>query len=191
MILESLVTTVDRAGRVNLAPMGPTVDPALTRFRLRPFATSRTCANLRETRRATIHVTDDCLLIARAALGAIEAMPPLMKNQKAGYCILQDCCRWFAVEIEQWNETAARIVAECRTVDQGEVRSFFGFNRAKHAVIEGAILATRIHILSPEAINTEMNRLRPLVEKTGGEQEHAAFLLLDEFFQRSLPGRVF
>ena len=40
------------------------------------------------------------------------------------------------------------IVAD--VVDSGRLRDFFGFNRAKHAVIEAAILATRIDFLEPQ-----------------------------------------
>ena len=35
----------------------------------------------------------------------------------------------------------------CEVVDRGRLRDFFGFNRAKHAVLEAAILATRTEFL--------------------------------------------
>ncbi|MCG8653076.1 MAG: DUF447 family protein, partial [Pirellulales bacterium] len=66
MILESIVTSVDAAGNVNIAPMGPRVETSsqtrdlqITEFTLRPFQSSRTYANLVETGKAVIHVTDD------------------------------------------------------------------------------------------------------------------------------------
>jgi hypothetical protein len=57
-------------------------------------------------------------------------------------------------------------------------RDFFGFNRAKHAVVEAAILATRTAFLPAEQVAAEFARLRVLVEKTGGPAEHEAFSLL-------------
>ena len=66
-------------------------------------------------------------------------------------------------------------------VHAGHKRDFFGFNRAKHAVVEAAILATRTAFLPAEQIAAEFGRLRVLVEKTGGPDEHAAFALLTEF----------
>ena len=57
-------------------------------------------------------------------------------------------------------------------------RPFFGFNRAKHAVLEAAILATRIGILPDDEIRREMERLAIPVEKTAGQQERRAFEFL-------------
>ena len=75
MILEAVLTTVDTQGVINVAPMGPHVTPDLTQFALKPFVGSRTHANLVATNRATIHVTDDCLLIARAVTGTLATLP--------------------------------------------------------------------------------------------------------------------
>jgi uncharacterized protein len=55
-----------------------------------------------------------------------------------------------------------------------------GFNRAKHAVIEAAILATRLHILEPSLVDADMKRLAISVGKTGAAAERRAFdFLLD------------
>ena len=61
------------------------------------------------------------------------------------------------------------------------VRDFFGFNRAKHAVIEAAILATRTDFLAASHIQAEFERLAVPVEKTGGHQERGAFEILRQF----------
>ena len=71
-------------------------------------------------------------------------------------------------------------------VDHGRLRDFFGFNRAKHAVIEAAILATRIQWLDAAHIRSEFERLAVLVEKTGGRQEHSAFAFLQQFMHEQL-----
>jgi hypothetical protein len=55
----------------------------------------------------------------------------------------------------------------------------FGFNRAKHAVLEAAILATRTHLIPPAEIEKEFERLRVIVNKTAGPQETEAFALLE------------
>ena len=76
----------------------------------------------------------------------------------------------------------------CRVVDSGTVRPFFGFSRAKHAVLEAAILATRTHLIAADEILAGLAQLRPLIDKTGDEDEHIAFELLqktiDERIQR-------
>ncbi|MGE0378382.1 MAG: DUF447 domain-containing protein, partial [Planctomycetaceae bacterium] len=70
---------------------------------------------------------------------------------------------------------------EARVAHVGRHREFFGFNRAKHAVLEGAILATRVHLLPRDEILAEFARLASPVEKTAGPREQQAFQLLWDF----------
>jgi hypothetical protein len=68
-------------------------------------------------------------------------------------------------------------------VYHGVLREFFGFCRAKHAVVEAAILATRLHLLPREEIDAEFRKLARIVEKTGGEQEREAFEFLEAYVE--------
>jgi hypothetical protein len=72
-----------------------------------------------------------------------------------------------------------------RVVGHGRVRDFLGFNRAKHAVLEAAILATRIHLVPADELSGEVSRLERIVEKTGGRQETLAFALLLDHVQQA------
>lgn len=197
MILESIVTTADSSGVVNVAPMGPEVDgPAVRQIKLKPFRTSRTFSNLRSVGTAVVHVTDDVELIAATAIGRIEAAAgggdaglgfdqgmvghlgrtePLLDRWHK----LVDCCHWYAVEVEAWTEDDLRPVATCRIVHHGFQRPMFGPNRGKHAVIEAAILVTRLGLIGRDEVRARMGELRPLVEKTGGAAEHRAWLRLE------------
>lgn len=190
MILESIVTTCDRDGHVNVAPMGPVVDgPGLRSFTLRPFEGSTTFKNLMETRQATIHVTDDVELFARTAIGHVEGDSITQSIQESGivgFRRLVDCHRWFAVSIDEIRGEAPRFEMPCRIVAEGTVRPFFGFNRGKHAVIEASILATRIHLLDHVEIKRQMSDLQTLVEKTAGEEERRAFDLIDQHVQQRI-----
>lgn len=181
MILEGIVTTINADGTVNISPMGPIVDEALTRLELRPFQTSTTFQNLRRARQGIFHVTDDVELLARAAVSRLETPPRMTRAARVDGWILADACRWFAFEVRELDDSAerARLVAE--VVDSGRQRDFFGFNRAKHAVVEAAILATRVHFLPREEIVADFARLTVLVEKTGGAQERRAFDFLEAY----------
>jgi len=181
VILESIVTTVDSQGVVNIAPMGPHVDnESFSAITLKPFRSSRTYANLIQTGTAVVHVTDDVELIARAALGPVcdvgLTVPLLDRWHK-----LVDCCRWFAVEIESWQDDPLRPLAICNILHQGNQRPMFGFNRGKHAVIEAAILATRLEMLGRDEVRRQMSELAVWVQKTGGVSEHRAWALLESF----------
>ncbi len=192
MILESIVTTVDAAGCVNIAPMGPRTNPSQTEFVLRPFASSKTYRNLMATHLAVIHVTDDASLFAKAAVNAIDpkAVAGLVRPIAAGRCwVLKSCHRWFAVEIATITGTEPRLDMQCRVIKSGTAGPFFGFNRAKHAVIEAAILVTRTHLLEPADIRDQFDRLQPLIDKTAGPDEHEAFALLTRTIHERLDSR--
>jgi uncharacterized protein len=180
MILEGIVTTISATGEINIAPMGPRVDAEMKRFLLRPFNTSTTYHNLRAHGEGVLHVTDDVLLLARTALGLLEPMPALMPARMIHGWVLRDACRFFEFRVVTIDDRDERISIEVEVVHQETLRDFFGFNRAKHAVIEGAILATRVHLLPIAEIEAEYSKLGVIVQKTGGEQEKEAWAFLEQ-----------
>lgn len=195
MILEGIVTTRNIDGSANVAPMGPkfAVDddgsPRFDRLTLRPFKTATTYANLVRERCGVLHVVDDVLLLARAAVLDDLTPPATQPASVVKADRLADCCRFCEFVVDSLDETTDRATIEARIVHVGHVRDFFGLNRAKHAVVEAAILATRRHLISPESLRADFERLRPLVEKTGGPQEHEAFTLLERFIAETEAGR--
>src|SRR5262245_15974737 len=104
MILEGILTTLNPNGTANIAPMGPIVDADLQTFTLRPFQTSQTYVNLKRTGQGIFHVTDDALLLARAAIDRLESPPRLRKTEPAEGVegvILTDACRWHALVVRE------------------------------------------------------------------------------------------
>lgn len=179
MILEGIVTTVDEQGGVHIAPMGPKVDAEMKRFVLRPFQTSTTFRNLRRTAEGVLHITDDVGLLARAAVGPVRPPPDLLPATGVKGYRLADTCRWYSFRVVSLDEREQRATLIAEVVASGRVRDFFGFNRAKHAVVEAAILATRTRFLPECEVVAQFGPLKVLVEKTGGEQERAAFAALE------------
>jgi len=184
MILEGLVTTCDADGRMHLAAMGPEVDEAdvargmLERLVLKPFATSRTAENLARHGAGVFHATVDALLVARVVTGAPVPEPARRPAAAVRGWVLEDACRAHEFEIVAADRSGERQRLEARVVKTHEGRPFVGLNRARHAVVEGAILVTRLHLLGAEEVLRQLAGLRALVEKTGGEREHEAFDLL-------------
>jgi len=178
MILEGIVTTLNEGGSPNISPMGPEVDTPLTTFVLKPYKSSRTYQNLKRTGEGVLHVTDDVELIARAAINQFDELPATFPAEAVKGVVLADACRWYAFRVADLNDREDRTRIECKLVDEGRIRDFFGFNRAKHAVLEAAILATRTKFLPQSKVSEELARLQVIVEKTAGEQERRAFALL-------------
>jgi hypothetical protein len=186
MILEGLVTTENAAGELNLAPMGPLVEPEMRRLVLRPFPSSQTYRNLLEVGSGVFHVTDNVELLAQAAIGRVDPQPTTRPTPGGQGRILIEACRWYAFAVESIDDTAARVTIEARVVNWGRQRDFFGLNRAKHAVVEAAILATRRQLLPADEIAAAMAELTPLVVKTGGPAEQRAFQLLQGYLAEPL-----
>lgn len=184
MILEGLVTTLNDDRSVHLAPMGPEFDGEFgVRFVLRPYQSSQTFENLHRTGQGVFHVTDDVELIAAAAIGRVVEMPRHRPADEIEGVILLDASRWYAFRVDAEDLLTARAVMRCRVVAEGTQREFIGFNRAKHAVLEAAILATRLAFLDRGTIESDLDRWRPLVDKTGGDAEKRAFAMLTEFIR--------
>lgn len=191
MILESIVTTrnADEAPfPVNISPMGPRLlipsddsVPNIERFELRPFETSTTYANLKRTGVGVMHVDDNVALFASAAIGKLKVRPATHPATQIDGEIISSACRAYEFKVTSLDDSGPRMTLQCEVVCVHRMRDFFGFNRAKHAVIEAAILATRIGIIPDQEILSGFNSLRIMVEKTAGPQESQAFELLDTF----------
>jgi hypothetical protein len=125
------------------------------------------------------HVTDDVGLLARTAIGArVEPPPATLPATAVAGRILADACRYYefrAIVIDDIDERTTVLV---ETVAEGRLRDFLGFNRAKHAVVEAAILATRTAFLPVAEILDDLRKLSVVVDKTGGPAEREAFDLL-------------
>ena len=186
MILEGIVTTINEDRTPNISPMGPLVDERMTQFVLRPYKTSKTYANLKRTGEGVLHITDDVELMARAAVKQLDPLPKLAQAKKVDGVVIADACRWYEFKVATSDDQADRTTIACDIVAQGRVRDFFGFNRAKHAVVEAAILASRLRLLPAEEVCGEFRRLAVLVDKTAGEKERRAFRFLDEYVGEAL-----
>ena len=183
MILEAIITTTNEDGSVNVSPMGPLVDgdPA-DGFELRPFETSRTFANLQQRPYGVLHVTDDVMLFAKAAIGKLDEIPSIRPAEvNDNTFILEDACRWYEFEAVYFETSEPRKNIRCKAIASGCNRDFWGFNRARHAVIEAAILATRIDFLPAQEIVRQYESLRAIVDKTGGPIENQTMTMLEQF----------
>lgn len=187
LIAEGIVTTLNQDDAVNISPMGPIVDTQIRRLELRPFATSQTYANLTRTGFGVFHVTDDVEQMARAALGKLDPLPDLVSAQTIPGRVIADACRWFEFQVVSIDDSKERISVQCEVTYAGRIRDFFGFNRAKHAVLEAAILATRLHILPRAEVEAEFKKLGVIVKKTAGENEQRAFEFLQQFLADHRP----
>ena len=176
MIVETIVTSVAADGSVNCAPMG--VEWGDESIALKPFLDTVTYRNLTTTRTAIVNLTDDVRVFARAAIS--NPVYPTVPADVIRGVVLADCCSWREVEVRAVESTPPRSRIETTVVHRGVKREFVGFNRARHAVLEAAIYATRLHMLPRTFIDSEFARLQVIVDKTAGPDEFEAMALLTD-----------
>ena len=177
MIIESVLTTMDTRGAINFAPMG--VEWGEEEIVIKPFLETTTFQNLEATRVAVINLTDDVMLFAQGAIANVQ-FPAAPATVVRGV-VLESACSWREVEVRTLDATPPRARIVTRVVHCGMRREFLGFNRARHAVLEAAILATRTHLLPADQIRAEFARLQVIVDKTAGPREREAMALLSEY----------
>lgn len=179
MILETIVTTMDTEGSINFAPMG--VEWGDETIILKPFLETTTFRNVRESGVAVVNLTDDAMLFAQGAISS-----PQFPSRPAAVVrgvVLEAACSWRELEVTALDATPPRSRIEARVVHRGTRREFIGFNRARNAILEAAILATRTHLIPAEQIREEYARLQVIVDKTAGPRERDAMDLLTKYVQ--------
>lgn len=182
LIIESIVTTLDAQGRANFAPMG--VEWSDEAIVLKPFLETTTFRNVQATGVAVVNLTDDVLLFAQSAIGS-PTFPAFPATHVRGV-VLDAACSWRELEVATLDATPPRSRIEMRVRHRGVRREFIGFNRARHAVLEAAILATRVHLLPAGQVRDELARLEVPIEKTAGPREREAWALIGAYVESKI-----
>jgi hypothetical protein len=179
VIVETIVTTLSPEGDVNVAPMG--VEWGEDTLVLKPFLETATYRNVVANGAAVINLIDDVRVFARAAIS--NPVYPTFDAMTVPGVVLADCCSWRETTLRALDGTPPRARLDMAVVHHGTRRDFIGFNRARHAVLETAIYATRVHMLPRAYIESELARLQVIVDKTAGPAEQEAMSLLTDYIR--------
>jgi hypothetical protein len=177
MIIESIITTLDRDGRANFAPMG--VAWGEEEIVVKPYRETTTYRNLLETGEAVVNLVDDILYFVRGALGS-PSFPSGPAVVIRGV-VLEGACSWRELRVREAQTTEPRARFVCDVLHRGVRREFLGYSRARSAVLEATILATRTRFLPIGEILAEYGRLQVIVDKTAGPPEREAMAMLTDF----------
>ncbi|RWL13645.1 MAG: DUF447 family protein [Mesorhizobium sp.] len=170
-IRESIITTVNKAGHVHIAPIGIIAEK--DGWVIAPFRPSITLDNLAEVPFAIANYTDDVRVFAGCLTGrkhwptvAVDGFPVPRLAAALAHSVLQ---------VETVGDDGVRPRHFCRVVREETHAPFTGFNRAKAAVLELAILVSRLGMLPRDKIEAEIAYLSIAIEKTAGEGEKEAW----------------
>ncbi len=171
MIRECIVITQSRAGVVHIAPIGLIEEGE--HLVIAPFRPSLTLDNLQENPFAVANYTDDVLVFAGCLTGRREW--PTRPAAKVPGAVLEQALAHAELQVVAVAEDELRPRFRCAVIHEEIHRPFHGFNRAKAAVVEAAILVSRLHMLSPEKIEREIGYLQIAIDKTAGPRERQAW----------------
>ncbi len=180
VIYETVVSTVAADGTPHVAPMG-------VRYRgadviLMPFKPSTTLANIVASGHAVLNIVLDTRVFAGSVTGR-RVWPMAPADRVAGARL---ACALSHVELAlaELQDDPQRPVLRMAREFEASHAPFIGFNRAQAAVIEGAVLVSRLRMLPPEKVDAEMAYLQIAIDKTAGPEEHEAWGWLTEAVAR-------
>jgi hypothetical protein len=174
MIREAVVATIDAEGRPHLSPLGLIAEGE--DWIIAPFHPSTTLNNLRAVPQAVASYTDDVRVFAGLLTGRRDW--PILPADTLRPPRLAHALAHAELEVAEVREDALRPRFRCRVVHRATHAPFAGFNRAQAAVIEAAILVSRLHMLPRPQVEREVAALQVAVGKTAGPAEQEAWAWL-------------
>jgi uncharacterized protein len=176
MIRETIVTTADNGGAVHTAPLGLIAEG--DGFIIAPFYPSKTLDNLRAVPFAVANYTDDVRVFAGCLTGRHRW--PTVPSREVPVGRLAGALAHAELAVAHVTEDPQRPRFHCRVLRVDNHAPFLGFNRAQAAVVEAAILVSRLDMLPREKVEQEIAYLEIAVSKTAGDAEREAWEWLME-----------
>ncbi len=176
LIRETIVTTAGPTGVVHMAPLGLIADGK--GWIVAPFHPSKTLDNLRDVPFAVANYTDDVRIFAGCLTGRHQW--PTVASEEIPVQRLAGALAYAELAVDYVTEDETRPRFHCRVLRLVTHAPFLGFNRAQAAVIEAAILVSRLDMLPRNKIEQEIAYLQIAVGKTAGAAEQEAWQWLIE-----------
>ena len=171
MIQETIVTTINNENMVHIAPMG--IQILDHNFLIMPFRPSTTLENLLQCQSAVINYVDDVRIFAGCLTGRRDW--PTRPTTRITGQYLAHALAHVEVILENIEENDTRPKLNCKALHTVNHAPFTGFNRAQFAVLEAAILVSRLNLLPWEKVQSELAYLRIGLDKTAGDKELEAW----------------
>lgn len=171
LIAETIVTTRNLDGEVHIAPLGLIADGE--HWIIAPFSPSRTLQNLRENPVAVANHVEDVRVYAGCLTGRRNW--PVRRAEKVDGAVLQAAISHWELKVDRVEEDGLRPRFVCSVVATGNHAAWSGYNRAQAAVLEAAVLISRLDMLPVEKVESELAYLDIAISKTAGPVEAEAW----------------
>ena len=184
VIFETVISTFAADGWPHVAPMGVRYRRSETGSDviLMPFKPSTTLANIVANGHAVLNIITDTRVFAGSVTG--RRSWPLQPAERIAGVRLDCALNHVELKLAELQDDPQRPVLRMARVFEASHAPYIGFNRAQAAVIEGAVLVSRLHMLPTAKVDTEMSYLQIAIDKTAGPEEREAWGWLTEAVAR-------
>ena len=168
-IYELIVVSEDPQGNPHVATFG--IRRRAGQVLIAPYKPSTSLDNLLNQKVATLNMTDDVRVFA----GALTNHHCWQLSRRNEAWLLDSALSYQRLALHHVEQDEVRPRLYFDVIENAQLGSFAGYNRAQHAVIELSVLVSRLHLLPISEIKQEMQSLQRVVEKTAGEREWQAW----------------
>ena len=179
-VRETLVTTKNADESIKVSPLGVYVDDKI--LKLKPFKPSKSLENILRNESGVINYVDDVRIFASCITNK-EIQINFKKVSKIDCSRIEKAISHTEFIVKDIKDDSQRPTIICKPINEETHKMFYGFNRAKSAIIELCILASRLGIIEDSKIKKEISYLKIAIEKTAGENELEAWNWLIEYIK--------
>tara|TARA_E500000331_G_C17123822_1_gene655064 strand:- start:403 stop:972 length:570 start_codon:yes stop_codon:yes gene_type:complete len=171
-VRETIVTSKNSDNTIKVSPLGIYIYNDV--LKIKPFKPSASLENLLRNKSGVINYVDDVRIFA-SCITKKKINIDFVKVDKINCSRIKNSVSHTEFIVEQIEDDELRPTLICKPVNEKIHRMYYGFNRAKSAVIELCILASRLGIIEEKKIKEEIKYLKIAIEKTAGENELEAW----------------
>ena len=177
-VRETIVTTKNIDNTIKISPLGIYIDENI--LRIKPFKPSISLDNILRNKSGVINYVDDVRVFA-SCIVKNDIKIELTKVDKIDCSRIKSAVSHTEFIIDHVKDDNLRPTIICKPVNEEIHRMYYGLNRAKSAVLELCILASRLGIIDDEKIKNEIKYLNIAIKKTAGRNELEAWKWLNDY----------
>ena len=177
-VRETIVTTKNIDNSIKSSPLGIYIDNKV--LKIKPFKPSTSLDNIIRNNSGVINYIDDVRLFA-SAITKKNIVIDYENAKKIDCSRIKNCISHTEFVVKKVENDQKRPTIICEPVHEEIHKMYYGFNRAKSAVIELCILASRLGIIDDKKIDDEIKYLKISIDKTASENEIEAWEWLMDY----------
>lgn len=180
-VRETIVTTKNIDDTIKVSPLGIYLESNI--LKIRPFKPSISLENILRNRSGVINYVDDVRIFASCIVKK-NIKINFLKTKHIDCSSIKEAISHTEFTVEHIEDDNLRPTIICKPVNEVTHKMYYGMNRAKSAVLELCILASRLGIIEDKKIQDEIKYLQIAIDKTSGENELEAWTWLIDYINK-------